>query len=148
MCSLIINSFSSKLALASLQKHFFRNLRVLQSIYIITYIIFTSLHIAYIVCIYIYIILNLRILFNFHLQFQNFLHGHRYQVTWAWNKMDNVPVSRYQFKENLLFRPERKVAILIEFTRKKSQQPATLQFFALALVEHGLTAISSCSHLC
>lgn len=50
--------------------------------------------------------------------------------------MDNVPVSRYQFKENLLLHPEKKVAIFIEFTSEKSQQPATLRFFALVLVEH------------
>lgn len=34
--------------------------------------------------------------------------------------MDNVPVSRYKFKENLLFHPERKTAILIEFTSEKA----------------------------
>lgn len=41
-----------------------------------------------------------------------------------WNGMGNVPVSRYQFKENLLFHLERKVTTFIEFTRKKSLQPA------------------------
>lgn len=36
----------------------------------------------------------------------------------------------------------------IQFTRKKPQQHAILQVFALALIEHDLTTISSCSHLC
>lgn len=41
-----------------------------------------------------------------------------------WNETGNVPVSRHQFKENLLFHLEGKVAAFIEFTRKKSLQPA------------------------
>lgn len=59
--------------------------------------------------------------------------------------MDNVPVSRYRFKKSLLFHAERKVAIFIEFSRKISQQQATLRIFALAFIEHDLTTISSYS---
>lgn len=70
-----------------------------------------------------------------------------YQVNWTWNKMQNVPVSKYQFKENLLFHPEGKVAIFTQFTSKKANN-LQFSFFAWALVEHKLTSISSCSRLC
>lgn len=69
-----------------------------------------------------------------------------YQVSSTWNKMQNVPVSRCQFKENLLFHPERKVAIFTQFTSKKANN-LQFSFSALAVVEHRLTSISSCSHL-
>lgn len=59
--------------------------------------------------------------------------------------MDNVLVSRYQFKKTLLFHSEGKVAIFLEFSRKISQQQATLHIFALAFTEHDLTTISSYS---